>query len=199
MTPVTELPALLVVHAEWLRAFLKEHARGLLSLETLDDLVQGTHARALAERERFAYRGEPEFRAWLATLARRHVADRADHYKAGKRCAARVLRLTLSDGDRSAAGATSARSPASSRPGPSTIAERKELVVLAIKAMAALPPRDRELVRWTADGVPLKEQAERLGIAHDAAQRAAHRAFDRLRQLFELARRAAGGDSLTSR
>ncbi|MBI5850245.1 MAG: hypothetical protein HZB39_04290 [Planctomycetes bacterium] len=199
MNHATELPALLVVHAEWLRAFLENHARGLFAFETLDDLVQGTHARALAERERFAYRGEPEFRAWLATLARRHVADRADHYKAGKRCAARVLRLTLSDRDHSAAGATSARLPASSKPGPSTLAERKELVVLAIKAMAALPPRDRDLVRWTSEGVPLQEQAERLGIAHDAAQRAAHRAFDRLRRLFELARRASGGDAFTSR
>lgn len=176
-----DLPALLVAHERMLRGLLSTTARGLLQFETLDDLVQGVQARALAEADRFVFRSDAEFRAWLATLARRHVADRSDHYKAAKRRAANVIRLTLADGG----------VPASSRAGPSTVAERRELIVIAIKAVAALPPRDRDLVRWTSEGVPLTEQADRLGIGYDATQRAAHRAFDRLRKTFELARRAS--------
>lgn len=184
------LAALLVAHDAWLRSLLAGQARGLLRFEPLDDLVQGTHARALAEAGRFAYRGDAEFRAWLATLARRHIGDRHDHYRACKRRATRVLRITLADGHRTAAGATRGVSPLSGKAGPATVAERRELVVLAIQALGALMPRDRDLVRWTSEGISIEEQAQRLGISYEAAQRAVLRAQERLRATFELARRA---------
>jgi DNA-directed RNA polymerase specialized sigma24 family protein len=189
MTDATPLRALLLTHEPELRAFLGRHARGLLQYEALDDLVHGVQARALAEEARFEYLGTEQAIGWLRTLARRHVADRADHYRAGKRRAARVLRLTWSDSAFGSPDATAG--PATPRPGPATIAERRELVVLALRAVAALPPRDRDLVRWSSEGIPLAEQATRLGLGYDATQRAAHRALARLRQTMELAWRAA--------
>ena len=93
---MSDLGELLGSHRAMLERFLREHGAGLLRYESVDDLVQGVHLRALQGGAAFEYRSAPEFRAWLFAVARRHIADRHDHWLAQKRGAGRVLRYTLS-------------------------------------------------------------------------------------------------------
>lgn len=180
MTTAT-LEALLDRHHVRLLAFVRNHAGWLQSFETVDDLTQGVLVRAVEQRERFAYRGDPEFLAWLFAVARTWLADRRDHWSTLKRRSGKVLRFTVSQASE---GATPL--PASSRTGPGTFAERRELLQVATRALASLPERDRELVQMHSDQVPLDEQAARLGISYAAAQKAGLRAQERLRKTFEL-------------
>ena len=173
------LDELLVSQRPRLARMLAREGRALLRYETVDDLVQGVQVRALKARERFAWRGDAEFHAWLAGIARQHVADRLDYWKALRRGSRTVVRLTVS----SVAGDGSVPAPAAAEKGPATRALRREQLLLITRARALLSPRDQELVRLAADGIALEEQACRLGIGHDAAQRASHRAFERLRKI----------------
>lgn len=185
MAGETDLESLLVEHEARLRGFLEKEGAGLLRWETVDDLAQGVTLRALEEEERFEYRGAREFTGWLFTVARRYVADRNDYWSAIRRGSGKVLRLTWSDS--SSGGDPFAKmTPPGTQPGPSTFADRREMLVLAAKAAHRLPPRDRKLVRWMSEGVPIEEQAERLGMSYAAAQRAGHRALDRFRKVFRL-------------
>ncbi|MCK6459941.1 MAG: hypothetical protein L6Q95_08615, partial [Planctomycetes bacterium] len=72
--------------------------------------------------------------------------------------------------------------PAATATGPSTFAARREHLKLAVQALAALPPRDRDLVKSTS------EDAERLGLRYDAAKQARLRALGRFRKAFDLAK-----------
>ncbi len=177
------LTRLLTEHHPELVAFARREASGLLRFETADDLVQGMHARVLGESQEFEFLGEKEFFAWVHTVLRRHIADRHEYWSALKRGAGRIVRYTL--GNASGTG-TGVLLPAHTKPGPRTFAEQRELVALATRALGALPPRDRDLVRWESEGVDLGERAARLGISYAAAQRASLRAAERLRKAFEL-------------
>ncbi|MCA9291971.1 MAG: hypothetical protein KDA25_12635, partial [Phycisphaerales bacterium] len=170
-----ELDALLQTHRPRLLAFFaRESGPLLLRFETPEDLAQGVLAEALRSRDGFEYRDEATFLGWLFTIARRFLQARRDHWFAMKRNCGRVLRLTWTDGSRGVA---------SSRTGPGTFAGRREQLVLVTRAIALLPARDRDLVRWTSEDVPLAEQAARLNIGYDAAAQARVRALDRLRKL----------------
>ncbi len=164
-------------------AFLARHGSGLLRFESAEDLVQGVHARAL-EADGFRYEGERPFLSWLYTLARRHIADRHAHWSALKRGSGRVLRLTFSDAPRSHTSAMP--QPAAALAGPSTFAANREALVLAAKSLDALPDRDRDLVRWMSEGVPLDQQAERLTCSYAAVQRASLRAVERFRKAYSV-------------
>lgn len=178
---MTDLGELLSRERDRLVGFLRQRGSGLLRYESLDDLVQGVHLRALQGGAAFEYRGPEEFRAWLFAVAKRHIADRHDHWMAQKRGAGRVLRLTLGGSDPGAVP-----QPAAGATGPGTFASRREMLTVITRAIDALPPRDRELVRWASEGLSIAEQAEHLGIEPGAAQRAGHRAFDRLRKTLRL-------------
>jgi RNA polymerase sigma factor (sigma-70 family) len=162
---------------------VRREGRGLLGFEEADDLVQGVNVRALASSESFTWRGEIAFKGWLITLAKRHVADRNDHWKALKRGAGRIVRLT-----RSGAGTHDQRgvAPAFDGPGPRTFASQREALMLASRALAALSEKDRQLVRWSSEGVDSATQAERLGISQEAVRKAGTRALERLRKTFRL-------------
>jgi hypothetical protein len=82
--------------------------------------------------------------------------------------------------------------PAGEDTGPQTFADRREQLDVAVKALALLLPRDQNLVRWASEGVDIQEQASRLGLSYDAAERAGARACERFRKAFRLARRAHG-------
>lgn len=189
MTDPRGLPELLEAHRADLIAFVRRHGARLLEFESEEDLAQGLVYRALASADSFEQRSEAEFFGWIYTLARRQIADRVDYWTAKKRGAARVLRLTWHDTDDPNAAAP----PASGGSGPMTVAMRRELLQLALECLAAMPERDRKLVRWASESVGVGEQAARLGLSEAATQRAGHRAMERYRKTFALAQRRGEG------
>lgn len=69
-----------------LRAFVRLKAGpSLLARESCSDLAQSVCRDVLENAERFRFGGEAEFRKWLFTTAMRKIADRAEHWRAGKR------------------------------------------------------------------------------------------------------------------
>jgi RNA polymerase sigma factor (sigma-70 family) len=164
-----------------LLAFLRRHGGWVLRLETAEDLMQGLHLRVLERGSEARFEDRKAFLKWIYAVARTYVADRKVYWSALKRDSARLVRLTT-------AGAGFEQVAAIT--GPSTFASRRELAAIAIRTLAVLRPRDRRLVRWTAEGVPLEEQAIRLGLSYTAARQARARAVERFRKAFELARRS---------
>ena len=188
-----ELAALLVEYRPQLVAFARREAGvPLLRFESADDLVQGIHQEALRCADRFEPRSDEEFLGWMYTIARRWVTGRRVHWFALKRNCGKVLRLTWSG---PGAEESSYRlDPADTGTGPSTFAFRRERLVEATKALALLLPRDHDIVRWTTGGMSVEEQASRLGLSHDAALRAQHRALERLRKAYRvISGNASGG------
>lgn len=77
---------LLEQHLPALRAFVRLKAGPmLLARESCSDLAQSVCRDVLEQAERFRFGGEAEFRKWLFTTAMRKIADRAEHWRAGKR------------------------------------------------------------------------------------------------------------------
>ena len=106
-------------------------------------------------------------RMWLFGVARRTVAN---HRRSGTRASALTARLRVALEDSVASGATSY---------PGSVADEREREVRA--AVAALPPRQRELVRlvhW--DAMTLTEAAEIAGIRASTARSHYARARERL-------------------
>ena len=182
-----ELSALLERHRSSLGRFFEREAQGLLKHESVDDLVQGAHLRALKQAEQFTYRSEREFLAWLQIVARQHIGDRRDYWVALRRDAGSVLRITTSPtGSQSGGSAPSGVNPTANLIGPATFAMRRELVGVATKAIACLLPRDQEIVRAVCQGASNAELAQMIGVAYDAAEKAKNRALERFRKTFEL-------------
>ncbi|MBL8755411.1 MAG: sigma-70 family RNA polymerase sigma factor [Planctomycetes bacterium] len=77
---------LLQQHLPALRAFVRLKAGPtLLAKESCSDLAQSVCRDVLENADRFRFGGEAEFRKWLFTTAMRKIADRAEHWRAGKR------------------------------------------------------------------------------------------------------------------
>ena len=180
---VPVLGDLLDRHRARLSGLVRGEAKGLLRYETEDDLVQGIVLRALERGSGFEWRGEPSFFAWIRRIGESYIADRRAHWGALKRRSGRVLRFASGDETR---GGSVVGEPAADGTGPSTFAARREMIALAAKALDLLLPRDRDLVRWSSEGVPLEEQADRLGIAYEAVGKARQRAVERFRKTFAL-------------
>jgi DNA-directed RNA polymerase specialized sigma24 family protein len=178
-----DLGTLLERHRGRLAGIVRGEAKGLLRYETEEDLVQGIVLRALERGGTFAWQGEPAFLGWLRRTGEAFLADRRSHWNALKRRSGKVLRF-VADGETQEGSAVG--EPAGDGTGPSTVAARRELIVLAARALDLLPPRDRDLVRWSSEGVPLEEQAARLGLAYEAAGKARQRAAERFRKTFAL-------------
>ncbi len=181
--PDESLPALLVRHREALARLIAKEGQGLLRLEAAEDLVQGACEHALRVAAHFEYRGEAPFLAWLREVARRHVADRHRYWTSLKRGSARVVRLT-SRGV-SSSGLRGEPLPFATATGPSTFAVRREQLALAVRALALLSERDRQLVRWMSEDVPVHEQARRFELSEESTRRAGTRALDRFRKTFQ--------------
>ncbi len=179
-----ELSAMLEEHRPQLQRFIARHAGATLKRETVDDLTQGVHLKAISRAGDFEYRSRPEFEAWVVRIARAHMADRHAHFSAAKRRPERLLRLTRSDSD--TRDPASERMPAAATPGPATSADNAEQLRLAQRALTLLLPRDADLVRAEADGLSIQDQADELGISYAAAQRARLRALERYRRAFRL-------------
>ncbi len=156
----------------------REAGTSLLRFETIDDLVLGMQQEALRSLPQLDWKGADAFDGWLSQIARRHLGARRDYWFALKRRGGAILRLTQS-------GEVHAANPG---PGSRTIAQRREDLAAVRKAMDLLPERDRDLLTWTAEGIPFEEQGLRLGIASDAARKASSRAVERMRKLIEVVR-----------
>lgn len=64
-------------HLSVLRAFVRvKVGPGLLSRESVDDLVQSVCREVVQDLDQFEYRGERAFRAWLFKMACRKIVDR---------------------------------------------------------------------------------------------------------------------------
>jgi len=185
--PNSGLTELLEAHRQMLEGMIRREAGALLlRFDTPEDLVQGVMHEAVRALPNLEWQGEEAFRAWLVTIARRHVAGRRDYWFACKRNSGEILRLTLS----TAFGGNERSELADSSAGPSTFANRREQLVLVTRAMAMLLPRDRDLVSWSASGIELAQIATWLDLTPEGADQARRRALDRLRKAFVLASRA---------
>ena len=190
-TPGTDahLDGLLEEHRAWLAGILRNRAGHLLRYETVDDLVQDVHLEVLKDRAGFAYRSAHEFSAFLLKVALRHLGHRRRYWLAKKRAAGCVLRLS---GGLSTTTRGSVR-VAAVQDGPTTLADRRERFLTAMKCLEVLPPRDQDLILWLAEGLPVAEIAVRLELSYDAAKHARQRAIERFRKVYELA--VHGGSS----
>lgn len=178
------LPQLLVLHRDELLRHVNRAGSGLLAYESAQDVVQGIHQRALERAPDFVDHGDAAFAAFVARIAEAYIADRHAYWSALKRNRARLLRLTGSHA--ASHDPRAAPTPAASTIGPGTRAELREQMALAVAVLGTLPPRDRKLVLWMTQDVPLAEQAARLGVSHAAAQRAGLRAVERFQKTFRL-------------
>lgn len=171
-------------------ADLVAHRAGgaLLRFETVQDLVQGAAQAVLRAAPTFVWRGREAARGWIVRVVESHVEDRRRHWSTLKRQGGTLLRLEVGGVP---TGSEAAFEPEASGTGPSTFAHRRELLVLAARALELLLPRDRELVEAHAAGDSLDELGRRLGLAPEAVQKARARALDRFRKAFELVRRRA--------
>lgn len=171
---------LLVSCHDHVARYVNRRGGRLLSYESTDDLVQSIHARALEHGAGCAFPSRSAFLEWLYRVAASHLSDRRAHWAALRRDPCRLLRITrgiASDG-------RSVAEPVADATGPGTRADRDDAARRAEEALTLLLPRDRELVEWTIAGVPLEDQATRLGISYTAARQARHRALARLRSVF---------------
>jgi RNA polymerase sigma factor (sigma-70 family) len=170
-------------HRDMLTGYLARHAGPpLLRFDTVDDLVQGTILEALGSASDFQLRTQEEWRAWLFTLARRHVMRRREYWFSLKRDSRAVVKLTLT-GSRGSQAELSIPDPSS---GPVTRADRSELQLRITKAMAMLLPRDREIVRLSAEGSTTEDLSQHLEITKESASQARLRAFGRLKKAYQV-------------
>lgn len=190
MSDAPTLEELLVRHRDVLVRYLQRRGSGLLRFEGAEDLAQAVHMKAVNARERFEYRGEQAFIGWICTLGRQHIADRNAYWKAQKRNAGPMLRITYSAPDTMGGGPGIA--PAAEQRGPTTFAGVREQVELAARAIATLPSRDAQIVGLIRQGADVDAVAEALGVSYAAAQRARLRAIERFRKAFELLTRRPG-------
>lgn len=176
-----DVEALLRRHARRLSAVVHHEAGGLLRFESEDDLLQGIRQRIVEKIDGLVADTEREAEGWLVTLARNWLNGRRAHWSALKRDGGALLRFTLTG-----SGDGASPLPADTSTGPATLAHRLEQLTLATRALALLPDRDRDLVRWSCDGLDLPTMAARLGLSTEAAGKARQRAMERLRKAHRL-------------
>lgn len=177
------LDALLVTHREEIVRMARHHGGGLLRYESAEDLAQGVQMNALKAAEHFEYQGTNPFLGWIRQLVRQHVARRHEYWSAQKRDAGAMLRV--SSGDHSETGASGYHPPADLT-GPATFADRREQLLLAMKALEILSEKDQQIVRWVRENRPTAEIAEDLGVSLQAAEKARTRAMERFRKTYAL-------------
>ena len=172
--------ALLERYLPDLRRFVRRRAgAALLSKESGSDLVQSVCRELLQglADQRFAYRGEKEFRHWLYGAALLKLEGRARHWRAERRDVARELPL---DGASDAGSRVGPADPAT----PSSHAAAGEEVELLHAALARLPERYREIVELAyVECLSHREIAARLSISETNSRALLSRAVARLATL----------------
>lgn len=132
----------------------------------VDEVVQETFVLALQAIDRFQWKGDASFSAWLSRIARNVVIDRAKD-------ARRSRYLELPDG-----------LPAHSS-SPSRILRRGERLDRLEKAIAQLPQDYREVIRLSQlEGLRVKDIAARMSRSEYAVKHLLARALQALRKSF---------------
>ena len=164
------------------------HVRSLISIELgerlgrrveVDDLLQETFLRAFEAIEQFRGQTEGKFGSWLDTIARRVVQGEARRLKALKAGLDRNIPL-----DRAAPGGEN-ELPAPQAVPPSQALRREERFERLKKALNALPPDYREVIRLARlEGLPVKEVARRMHRSEKATSVLLVRAQLKLKTIF---------------
>lgn len=165
-----------------LRRYMQIRARGLLRHESLDDLVQGAWLRAIERADHFDDRGDTSFLAWIRVIARRHIADRHDYWKAARRHATQILRVST-DGQPGDHGGREVN-PVGPHTGPVSLAIRRERLQRMTQVIGQMEERDREILESGLRGDSNADLAGVLGVSAGAAEIARRRSLDRLRRAF---------------
>ncbi|MBL8897192.1 MAG: sigma-70 family RNA polymerase sigma factor [Planctomycetes bacterium] len=162
-----------------LRAYVRLRCGPAMRLkESTSDIVQSTCRDVLENVERFRYRGEAGFRAWLFATAMRKIADRAEYWGAAKRAAGREV--PLHDEERSTRGV---RQLYASICSPSQEAMGNEAAERLEAAFDRLSDDEREvIVLARVVGLTHTELAEQLGISVAASRTRLFRALASLSQ-----------------
>ena len=172
---------LLERHLPELRAFVRLRAgEALRQRESTSDLVQSTCREVLAHMDRFRFPDDTAFRRWLFVTAQRKIADRFDHFAAGKREVAREERLQ-SVGDAQFERLASCYRRFSS---PSRRALVRDEIERLERAFDQLSDEQREVVTLAhLAGLSRAQIAEQLGKSENAVRIVLHRALARLAEL----------------
>lgn len=157
----TARSALFDLHRERLAAGLRR--RFDIDHHDLEDLIQETLARAFRNLDRFEYRGQGSFLAWLFSTATFEWKRTLRYRRADRRDAARRTPLPEE----------SARAPADDDPSPSKLAAGREFELRLYELMEGLPEAERraiELRRLLQ--LSFEEIREELGLPSEGAARA---------------------------
>lgn len=145
---------------------------------SVSDVVQEARIAAHGRRRDFENRHGNALRAWLLKIAELKARQAVRRYGGtAKRAAAREV---------SRNGRADTAGFAHPGPSPSQAAMDAELATIALRAMAALPPDYREVLRLARiEGLTLAEVADRMGRSREAAKKLYGRALARFTELFE--------------
>lgn len=167
------LGELVAEHLPRLRAFVRAHMDpGLRRRESESDLVQ-TVCRALLEgREKFDFRGEPQFRAWLFTAARNKILQKQRFHLREQRDLRREAART--DADLLLQGYQTLCTP-------SQVVAAEEQIAQLEAALDSLDEEHREVITLSRFAqLPFEEVGQRMGRSADAARKLLGRALVKL-------------------
>jgi RNA polymerase sigma-70 factor (ECF subfamily) len=167
-------------------ALVRKHTAGALRVaervvgrpDLAEDVVQETWARLAASAR--AFRGDCSFRTYFFTVL--HNVSRTRRAQEA-RATGDTMPMPADPGGE-AAPEEPAFAPAGMTPPPTPLdaAIRREEASTLEKSLASLSEDDREIIALVYLGeMQVKQAAEAIGLAHDAARARLHRALERLR------------------
>jgi RNA polymerase sigma-70 factor, ECF subfamily len=153
-----------------LHAFVRSRLGSLRRSEESGDVVQSVCRQLIASRQKFEFRGEGPFRAWLFTTALNKIREKHRFHHLGKRDLGRV-RGDLDPG----------ALPAPDLATPSQEAVGNELGMHLAAALAALPDEQREVISLARTvGLPHRVIAELMDRSEGAVRQLLGRALARV-------------------
>lgn len=176
----TALANLLQAQLPGVRAFVRAHmGPQLRARESVSDLVQSVCREILTHKARFRHASAEAFQAWLFTMARRKVQNRARDLGRHKRAVDREV--PIGPTELGQLGAAYGRLSS-----PSGRALRAEEVARLEAAIDELPAEQREVITLAhLAGLSRAEIGERMGKTEEAVRALLHRAKARLSMLLE--------------
>lgn len=158
-----------------LRAAERSLPRNLRPRVSVSDILQETRIAAFENRGAFRYGGPGSFRRWILGIASNKVLQAIRHHLGtGKRSARREVRGP----ERPSSGAFPGREPT-----PSHVAAAAEMDLLARRALASLPERERTVLRLARDErLNMTEIGNRLQIPPRTAKSLYGRALIHFRE-----------------